>query len=128
MSLELGQKVRRVGGASRDGQRGHVVQMDEGGLGVQLDRAAERLIVPLTERNATEWAPDTRSSLQPMQIARISYGADRELRVARGEYGAKDWQNMAERDRIAWMQAGAPKTDVDRRGLYEAIVATLKGE
>lgn len=128
MSLEIGQKVVRVGGPSRDGQRGHVVQMDDGGLGVQLDRAAERLIVPLTERNRTEWAPDTRSSLQPMQMARVSYGADRELRIARGEYGVKEWMNLAERDRVAWMQAGAPASDADRRRLYLAITAALKGE
>jgi hypothetical protein len=111
-----------------DNQRGRVVQMDDGTLGVQLDRAAEKLVVPLSERNPTEWVPDLRSSLQPMQIARVSYGADRELRMARGEYGAKEWMNLGERDRLAWMQGGPSDKDPDRRALYLAIVKVLVGQ
>lgn len=124
--LQPGQLVRRDGGVQRDGQRGKVVMLDDGTLGVQLDRGNEKLIVPLRENN--EWVPDQRRSFQPMQIARISYGADRELRIARGEYGAKDWMNMAERDRVAWMQAGPPRDDEERRALYLAVSACLKGK
>jgi hypothetical protein len=125
VKFEIGQPVIRKNGAIRDGQRGFVVQMDDGGLGVKLDRAAENLVFPLNERVPDEWVPDTRSRLQPMQLARVAYGADRELRIARGEYGAKDWMSMAERDRIGWMQAGPPLSDLDRRGLFDAILLTL---
>lgn len=124
MKLEIGQAVRRKGGPGADGQRGHVIQMEDGRLGVQLDRVAEKLVFPLDENNHV-WALETRSRLQPMQAARVAYAADRELRMARGEYGAKDWMSMSEPDRVAWMQRGAPGTDHDRRRLYELIKELL---
>jgi hypothetical protein len=125
MKLEVGQSVIRRGGAVADGQRGHVVLMDDGKLGVQLDRNAEKLVFPLNKRAADEWVVDERARLGPMQVARIAYGADRELRMARGEYGAKEWMSLSERERMAWMQAGAPESDSDRRRLYAAVMGAM---
>ena len=126
MKFEVGQVVVRKGGTVRDGQRGRVVLMDDGTtLGVQLDRNSEKLIFPLNKRVPDEWVLDERTRLGPMQIARVAYGADRELRMARGEYGAKDWMSLGEKERMAWMQAGAPESDVDRRGLYLAIMGAV---
>jgi hypothetical protein len=124
--LEVGQAVTRKRGPVGDGQRGHVIQMEDGRLGVQLDRVAEKLVFPLDERGQ-EWILETVSRLQPMQAARVAYAADRELRMAHGEYGAKDWMSMSEPDRVAWMQRGAPVADNDRRALYEAIKLVLGG-
>lgn len=107
----------------RDGQLGRVVVMDDGKLGVRLDRGATVQIEPY---HPQVWHnEDAPPKLQMMQLARVAYEADRALRVARGEYGAKEWMSMREQDRLAWSQGGPPAADVERSRLHAAVVRAL---
>ncbi len=119
----IGQRVRRASGPVADGQIGFIVATPEGGVGVRLDRKAEELVV---RYNPTEWQTATENPLQPMQIARIAYEADRALRQARGEYGVTDWIAMKEGIRVEWLQGGGPPVkDAERRALYMGILRAL---
>lgn len=118
-----GTPVQRSGrGGPADGQRGVIIQTEDGKIAVQLDRAAERLVVPYS---STIWEPVTQARLAPMQIARVAYDADRSYRFARGEYGAREWQALTEKERIAWMQAGPTGADAGRRRLYDAVIGAI---
>jgi len=125
MSFHVGQPVVRNGGTLRDGQRGTIVERDDGTLGVRLDRGAESLVYPLNERSPDEWVLEVRASLAPMQVAKVAYAADRELRHSKGEYGTKEWMSLTERERASWKTDGPPIKDHDRRALWLAIVAAL---
>lgn len=126
---DVGTRVRRSGGAMRDGQIGWIIE-HEGRPAVRLDRGPvragqappEHTIVPW---NPVEWAPAVEPPIAPMQVARICYEADRQLRTTRGEYGVREWNSLREPDRIAWMQGGPPADDVQRRRLYTAIKAAV---
>ena len=123
--MTIGDKVRRTGGRMRDGQLGTLVA-HESGVGVQLDRGtglgAETIILPYSEH---EWTVIEREPIAMMMLARISYDADRALRVARGDYGAKEWIALQEQVRVAWAQGGPPRAETERRALYEAIKEAL---
>jgi len=125
MSVAVGQPVQRAGGKMADGQIGHIVVDENGALAVKLDRAAENLVVPY---HPSEWRPLAGARLQPMQLARIAYAADRELLFARGQYGVSEWQSVREPERIRWMQEGLPRgADAERRALYAAIKGAFAG-
>jgi len=110
--------VRRNGGPVRDGQLGRLVVMDNGEFGVKLDRT-EDLVVPFNEN---EWHREEKNRVQPMQLARICYEADRALRSARGEYGVAEWIGLSDRVRVGWCQGGVPAgMDAERQGLLRAI-------
>lgn len=124
--MNLGEKVRRTGGQGADGQLGVIVPYPEGGLGVQLDRGSNKgsevLIVPW---RPGEWTPAAKQPIPPMHLGRITYDADKALRVARGDYSPKEWPSLPEKTRIAWAQAGPPKDDEERWRLYAAIKGAL---
>lgn len=116
--MKIGTRVR----ALSDGQLGHIVETETGGIGVQLDRKAERRVMPFNPR---EWLPDTETRLQPMQIARVTYEADRALRLVLGEYGITDWVSLPEPTRLRWMR-GLPEDANDLRAqMHRAILKVL---
>lgn len=117
----VGTKVNRTGGVMADGQRGEIIQTEDGKLAVLLDRR-ERHVVPY---DPNSWTPAVKTPIQPMQVARIAHEADRVLRIARGEYGALEWMNLKEQDRIKFCAAGPPAKDEERRRLYLYIVKAL---
>jgi hypothetical protein len=95
---QAGNRVR----STRDGQLGYLVETEDGrGLAVRLDRKAENRVVPFHPR---EWLPDEKPRLTPMQVARVAYAADREVRQVMGEYGLPDWMSLREPQRLAWLK------------------------
>lgn len=119
--MNLGQRVRSL----MDGQIGHTVETEGGGLGVKLDRANENRVVAF---NPNLWVADEKPPLGPMQVTRVAYEADRALRIARGEYGVAEWIAVKEAAKVSFMQAGPEKgADPIRRKLNAAILAVLKG-
>lgn len=121
--VAVGQRVR----SRNDGQIGFVCERppeDGGGLGVRLDRTQQKIIVPYSEH---KWVLEERGPLTPSQAARVAYAADAALRGVRGEYGVKDWQDMREPDRLAWL-AGLPAgADAERKRVYASVIGALKG-
>lgn len=114
-----GQRVRSL----RDGQLGYLIETDSGSIAVRLDRKAENRIVPFI---AAEWRPDKELRLQPMQIARVAYEADRALRLVTGEYGVPDWLSLKEATRLDWAAKGLPDSAPDlRRSLHRLIIKAL---
>ncbi len=116
-----GQRMRRLS----DGQLGFVVERsdeDGGGIGIQLDRRAEKIVFPYS---AHLWKVDEGSRLTPMHVARVAYAADRELRQARGEYGVKEFAALPEKERMAWMQRMPLPADPERLKLYAAVRGAL---
>lgn len=120
-----GARVRRVGGGG-DHQIGHLVEMEDGAKGVKLDRGtgptAESIVIPW---RANQWEEVEEPRLQPMQVARCAYEADRALRIALGEYGVPEWQSLRENPRVDWLRNGPPKEDTTRRRLYAAVLGAL---
>lgn len=121
----IGQRVRRT----NDGQLGFVCERtsEDGrkGLGVRLDRKQQTIIEPWSEHR---WIPEERARLTPLQVARIAYQADQALRSARGEYGVKDWTELKDEARHAWMVApDGGVIDDERAGLYRAVTAWAAG-
>ena len=104
------------------GETGHLVSR-EGRDFIKINRpgdAVERVF------RAGDWLPEVEyRPLSPMVLARIAWAADRELRTGLGILGGKDWLNVPERERVAWMQNG-PDEPV-RRKLYDAIMAVVRG-
>lgn len=119
---EPGQRLRRA----IDGQLGFLIQEESGTLMVRLDRGPRyEQLIPYRR---DEWVEDTRRELTSMQIARISYEADRALRIVFGEYGVKEWLALREPEQQRW--AGRPQigSDETRNRLYEAILKALRSE
>lgn len=54
---------------------------------------------------AADWEPDpvTRLELTETQVARITYEADRAMRMAAGEPGVKEWISLTDTFRAAWL-------------------------
>lgn len=119
--MNVGQRVR----STTDGQVGYIVEVEGAGLGVRLDRRAENRVVPF---NPQTWVSDVKPPLGPMQVAQVAYAADRQLRHARGEYAVKEWMTVTEANRLEFAKNGPPKSDGERRRLYEAVIAAVKGE
>jgi len=109
----------------RDGQLGWLETRADGVRVVRLDRRD----LQYAPWNPNGWQLDKPAPMAEIQIARVVYEADRALRLALGEYGVKDWRDMREPDRVAWI-AGPPPTPATkgvRRELADAIRATLRG-
>lgn len=123
--MKPGDRVRRIGQGG-DHQMGRLVETEDG-IAVQLDRgthaAAERVIVPY---RPDRWEVMEEPRLQPMQIARCCYVADRALRIGRGEYSIAEWDSMREDVRVSFAKNGPPKDDEQRVRLFNAITAALK--
>lgn len=97
--ISPGTRVR----SANDGQIGFVCEMEDSGrLGVRLDRRGESRVVPF---EPAQWREDSEPELTPMQLARVIYGIDRELRIARGAYSnvIPEWISVAESQRRAWL-------------------------
>lgn len=100
--ISPGTRVR----STNDGQIGFVCEMEDSDrLGVRMDRRGESRVVPY---NASLWKPDVEPELSPIQLARVVYGIDRELRIARGAYSntIPDWISLGDPQRRAWLDRG----------------------
>lgn len=106
-----------------DGQLGYLVE-DGGGVRVRLDRPREEIY---KRYDPHQWpdAEDTRD-LSKMQIARITYEADRAYRLACGEAASvvKDWISMKDEERIQWLKRGRAMPPV-RHNLRAAIEGVI---
>ncbi len=125
MPVQAGSRVR----STRDGQLGYLVENEDGkGLAVRLDRKAENRVVPYHPR---EWLPDEKPRLSQMQIARVAYAVDREVRHVLGEYGVPDWMSLREPQRLLWLkglqlEAGASgETKKIRTDMYRSVLKVL---
>lgn len=96
--LSAGSRVR----STNDGQLGFVVELDDGRLGVRLDRKGEQRVVPY---RAPEWIVAREPQLTPIQVARVFHDADRALRISRGAYSTAlpEWQTQREETRREWL-------------------------
>lgn len=109
-----------------DGQLGEMVERD-GIKVVKLDRPGEDLFRPYSPEG---WITESEHRpLNPSQISRIAYEADRALRLASGHLSSqvKDWLSLKDEDRIKWIKDGPPESDSRRCDLYDAIIVTLGG-
>ncbi len=119
--MKLGTKVR----STMDGQKGLIVDTTEFGLAVRLDRGSVEMIVPFRGK---DWVEDVQPPLQPGQMARVLYEADRALRVALGEYGVPEFVNLRDAEKIGWMGKDPPTgLSRDRSRLYRAVRGSLEG-
>jgi hypothetical protein len=115
--MQQQQRVRRT----TDGQLGFLIEED-GKQRVKLDRRTGETV----PYHPTTWVPDVAPRLNEAQLSRILYGADRELRIARGEYSVLEWTRMHERDRVGWK---LPETaDATRQAMSKAIRQVLAKE
>lgn len=110
--------------SANDGQLGRLEEHD-GKLMVRLDRPGENIWQVYSANNWLE-EPEERP-LGVAQVARIAYFADRELRLAQGEFASsvKDWLSLQEDARAKWIASGPPKSSELRRMLYCAIREVL---
>lgn len=111
--------------STRDGQLGWLETRDDGVKVVRLDRRDYQS----APWNPSAWKLDRPSPMTDIQIARVVYEADRNLRLVLGEYGVKPWQDLREPDRVSWIAGPPPKPAVKplRRELADAIRKTLAG-
>ena len=118
--------------ATPDAQRSYYRHIESGEKGYRVSRDGRDFIKidrpgDPVERvfRAADWLPEIEvRPMPPMALARIAWAADRELRTALGILGGKDWINLPERERIAWMQEGP--SEPPRRALYDAIMGELR--
>lgn len=114
--MDLGTRVR----SRNDGQLGWVAE-HEGRKMVRLDRRGA-IYVPFNEQ---QWKPDTELGLEPMQVARVQYEADRALQTVMGKYGLPEWIALKrEADRQVWMNE-PEGASAERLALYRAIGKAL---
>jgi hypothetical protein len=105
-----------------DGQIGWLEETSQG-LMVRLDRPAQaRQVVPY---QAQEWLPAKQERFTSMQVARICYALDREVRIVRGEYGLAEFGSMKDQARQKLLN-GPGNPDVLRRQLYDLVKAALE--
>lgn len=122
--MRAGDLVRRTGGLGADGQLGRLVENEDGVLMVKLNRAAQEMLLPL---RGDEWTLATEDPLTPMQIAGITYDADRRLRLFTGGFTIPEWISLKDGARQAWLRGGPPADASDvRQRLYRAMVAELR--
>lgn len=109
--FDPGRRVR----STNDGQIGYLEEQADGSLAVRLDRRGEQRVVPF---RASEWAPDLEPQLTPIQLARMVYGINRELKIANGSYAntIAEWHSLRDQERVAWL----------RRERWEPVLAQLK--
>ncbi len=90
---------------------------------IRLDRPQQEIVRPL---RTGEWDEDL--DVRPLivsQVARIAFAADAEFRKSLGMYGeAKLWDDLSERDRVAWLQGKGPQQK-DRQKLFRAIWGSI---
>lgn len=108
-----------------NGDRGYRAK-DEAGLDViQLDRPNEIITRPY---KPSEWKrDDDHRPLNRSHLGRIAFTADAALCYAMGKRDDHegDWNNLSNKQRIAWMEDG-PSSEGTRRQLYEAVMAVIE--
>jgi hypothetical protein len=112
----------------RDGNRGYLVERD-GQQCIKLDRPNEDIVRPFKD---AEWLPERENRpCTKAQITKVAFEADKALCGALGMFveAKREWLNMKEPKRIAWM-AGAASPPSELRGLrkelYQRIMALLE--
>lgn len=108
-----------------DGQLGYLVER-HGKEMIKLDRPAEDAVEPIGAR----WEPV--SSDRPVsrqQVARIAFGADRDLCRMLALHGEarKEWASLTDRERINWVANGPPAEPPLRRELWDAVMGVFPG-
>lgn len=104
------------------GDKGFLVEVD-GRQMIQYDRGPD--VKQQVSYRQGEWEEqiDVRL-LSAHQLGRLAYEADLALRdIARlGSRELKPWVNLRDGERAAWTANGPPRSDMERRMLYEAIM------
>lgn len=101
------------------GDLGYLIK-DNGKDVIRLDRPMERIIKQFDTNN---WLPDKEArKMSVAQVAQICFEADRKLCFFLGEHdlAKREWVNLSDEQRIAWMQKGPVHPEV-RRDMYEAM-------
>lgn len=114
--ISPGRRVR----STNDGQIGYLQELEDGTLGVRLDRRGEQRVVPF---RAPEWEPDSEPQLTPIQLARLVYDIDRALRIATGSYAntIKEWISLRDQERTAWLNRARWQPVLDQLRKYLGI-------
>lgn len=121
----MSDEERKFFRSSVDGERGYLIHR-EGVDYIKLDRPNEEVLRHYN--NGQQWVPDVeRRPLSKGQIAKVCFEADRELCRALGMYDQtrKDWLDLSDKLRIAWMNDGPQKTP-ERKALWSAIQMILE--
>jgi hypothetical protein len=126
---KLGARVKR----RFDGQAGIAGFSAEGEPMVLVGRGIMGTL--RMEIDTADWeADDEKLILTPLQIAKVSYEADRAVRMSLGVPGVPEWGALHEQDRLQWMW-GAMKNESlsgdhahSRTNLVRAIVSVLREE
>lgn len=105
-----------------DGQLGYMVER-HGREMIKLDRPKDDAVEPF---NSQLWEPT--SSERPItrqQVARIAFDADRALCKMLALHGEarKDWLDLSDPQRLAWIAEGPPANPPLRRAFYQHILA-----
>lgn len=112
--MEPGTRVR----STSDGQAGTTVEVD-GKLGVRIDRGDR--IQEILPYRPDKWVRAEAPKLPPLTVARICYAAVREYRVTRGEFGAKAWNELKNKQAVLIQ----PKDPVEA-AIYNAVKAVVE--
>ena len=106
----------------REGHLGYLVQKD-GRDYIQFDRVGEPV---LRHFKHGDWIAEAEARpLSDVAVARIAYEADRAYCRALGMPQVKEWLNLLDDERVAFLQNGPPGGV--RQGLYLSIVAYVRG-
>lgn len=109
--------------ARSDGQLGFLEEDESGALIVRLDRPAQaRQVVPY---DASNWLPARQERFTNLQVSRICYASDREIRLVRGEYGVPGFHEMKDQQRQKMLN-GPVNADDLRREIWEWMRARLE--
>lgn len=107
----------------RDGSLGYLVQKD-GRDFIQFDRVGEPVLKVFKH---DDWIAEAEPRpLSDVAVARIAYEADRAYCRALGMPNVKDWLNLLDDERVAFMHNGPPSAV--RQGLYHVIHAYVRGK
>lgn len=112
------------------GELAYLVRLD-GKAKLRLNRPGETVLKAMSEMWVKEEA--ARYDIAPMQRAKVTFAADRELCLLLGlpTLARRDWQMLRDQQRIAWMQngpepTGDPTKDRVRHQVWKRLSATLE--
>lgn len=112
-----------------DGQRGFLVERD-GKHFIKLDRPNEEILKPWSESTKRQWIPDVEArGLQPAQIGRIAFEADKQLCLEMGDHdrARREWPSLPDRVRQAFIERGPdPEMYPERHMQWTAIMLCHK--
>jgi hypothetical protein len=92
---------------------------------IQLDRAAQVLLCPLTP----EWIHEARQKpLSPFEVAQVCWAADViACRFLGVQQRTKDWISLTDEQRIDFSENGPPEKPAEHYELRKAIYDNLRG-